>query len=66
MRSLEFVFNGVLQLKMFKKIVAVILAVIICIGIVSVAASAKETLNYLMLGDSIAEGFGIKNPDEAS
>lgn len=45
---------------MFKKIVAVILAVIICIGIVSVAASAKETLNYLMLGDSIAEGFGIK------
>lgn len=55
-----------LNLKAIKKIIAIILAVVLCIGFVSVSASAKERLNYLLLGDSIAEGFGVKNPDEAS
>lgn len=55
-----------LNLKAIKKIIASILAVVLCIGFVSVSASAKERLNYLLLGDSIAEGFGVKNPDEAS
>ena len=55
-----------LNLKATKKIISIILAVALCIGFVSVSASAKERLNYLLLGDSIAEGFGVKNPDEAS
>ena len=59
-------FVEVLNLKSLKKIIAIILTVTFCIGIISVSASAKEKLNYLLLGDSIAEGFGIKNPDEAS
>lgn len=53
-------------MKAVKKFVAIVLSLVICIGMVSVSASAKEKLNYLLLGDSIAEGFGIKNPDEAS
>ena len=59
-------FVEVLNLKSLKKIIAIILTVTFCIGIISVSASAKEKFNYLLLGDSIAEGFGIKNPDEAS
>lgn len=59
-------FVEVLKLKSLKKIIAIILTVTFCIGIISVSASAKEKLNYLLLGDSIAEGFGITNPDEAS
>ena len=55
-----------LILKAVKKIIAIILAVALCIGIASVSVSAKEEVNYLLLGDSIAEGFGVKNPDEAS
>lgn len=53
-------------MKNFRRIIAIILSIIICIGILSVAAGAKGQTNYLVLGDSIAEGFGIKNPDEAS
>lgn len=59
-------FVEVLNLKSLKKIIAIILTVTFCVGIISVSASAKEKLNYLLLGDSIAEGFGITNPDEAS
>ena len=59
-------FVEVLNLKSLKKLIAIILTVSFCIGIISVSASAKEKLNYLLLGDSIAEGFGITNPDEAS
>lgn len=59
-------FVEVLNLKSLKKLIAIILTVTFCIGIISVSASAKEKLNYLLLGDSIAEGFGITNPDEAS
>ena len=59
-------FVEVLNLKSLKKIIAIILTVTFCIGIISVSASAKEKFNYLLLGDSIAEGFGITNPDEAS
>lgn len=59
-------FVEVLSLKSLKKLIAIILTVTLCIGIISVSASAKEKLNYLLLGDSIAEGFGITNPDEAS
>lgn len=59
-------FVEVLNLKSLKKLIAIILTVTLCIGIISVSASAKEKINYLLLGDSIAEGFGITNPDEAS
>lgn len=55
-----------LNLKAVKKIIAIILTVALCLGILSVSVCAKEKLNYLLLGDSIAEGFGITNPDEAS
>lgn len=38
------------------------------IGVFAVSVSAKEErpLNYLVIGDSIAKGFGLKNPSEAS
>lgn len=54
------------MLKILRKVVSVILVVAVCIGVLSVSVSARKNLNYLVLGDSIAEGFGIKNPDEAS
>ncbi|MGN1480038.1 MAG: SGNH/GDSL hydrolase family protein, partial [Acutalibacteraceae bacterium] len=53
-------------MRMIKKITALFVAFAICFAAVSLTASAKENTNYLVLGDSIAEGFGIKNPDEAS
>ena len=65
-RFLEFVFSGVLNLKAVKKIIAIVLTVALCLGILSVSVCAKEKLNYLLLGDSIAEGFGITNPNDAS
>ena len=55
-----------IYLKICKKIISVILILTLCAGLFSAAAFAEsDKLNYLVLGDSIAEGFGIKNPDEA-
>lgn len=54
-------------MKGLKKLLAVIIAVIVCMSALGIAASAEpDTTRYLVIGDSIAEGFGIKNPDEAS
>ena len=47
-----------------KKAIAALLTVLLCFSL-SVPAFAKAPLNYLLLGDSIAEGYGIENSDEA-
>lgn len=60
------VIGRVVTVKYLKKIIAVLVSVALCLSILGIAASAEDTLNYLVLGDSIAQGFGIKNPDEAS
>ncbi|MBQ6163559.1 MAG: SGNH/GDSL hydrolase family protein [Clostridia bacterium] len=53
------------MLKM-KKILAVLLSAALFAGCVPFAtAGAAETPRYLVLGDSIAEGYGILNSDEA-
>ncbi len=52
-------------MKIFTKITAVILILIIAIVPLTVSA-ANEKLNYLVLGDSIGVGAGVVNPDEAS
>lgn len=51
-----------------KKITAVILSAVICVCMFSFSASAADAdkKNYLVIGDSIAEGFGISNPDESA
>lgn len=51
-----------------KRITALILSAVICVCIFSFGASAVDTdrKNYLVIGDSIAEGFGISNPDESA
>ena len=55
-----------IYLKICKKIISVILILTLCAGLFSAAAFAEsDKLNYLVLGDSIAEGFGLKNPEEA-
>ena len=49
-----------------RKIIAVLTAISLCFVMFSFFASAEDDeLNYLVIGDSIAEGFGLKNPEEA-
>lgn len=60
------IIRRVISVKYLKRIIAVLVSVALCLSLLGIAASAKEELNYLVLGDSIAQGFGIKNPDEAS
>ncbi len=56
-------------MKSFKKIVALLCAFVIAFSAVSFAfaqsAETEEPLNLLLLGDSITQGFGIVNRDEA-
>lgn len=50
-----------------KKFISIILSVCLIISVVCISAFAYERpKNYLLLGDSITQGFGVKNPDEAS
>lgn len=51
-----------------KKTAAVISAVILIISMISFGSFAadEDAKNYLVIGDSIAEGFGISNPDESA
>ncbi|MBR4766301.1 MAG: SGNH/GDSL hydrolase family protein, partial [Clostridia bacterium] len=51
-----------------RKTLAFILAFTLILSIASPLCFAEETekLNYLLLGDSIAQGYGIKNRSEAS
>lgn len=53
-------------MKLMKKAVAVLMAVVVSVGALVFSASAQESLNYLVLGDSIAEGFAVINRDVAS
>ncbi|MCQ2463483.1 MAG: SGNH/GDSL hydrolase family protein [Clostridia bacterium] len=48
-----------------KKVIALLIALIIAAGCVSVAFAADKPLNYVLLGDSIAWGAGVYNSDEA-
>lgn len=49
------------------RVISLILALSIVFSITAFAAdSPKEKYNYVLLGDSIARGAGIINPDEAS
>lgn len=48
-----------------KKIIALLLCAVLAAGCCVPAIAAEEPLRYLLLGDSIAEGYGIENPDEA-
>lgn len=53
---------------MIKKLLCVLLSVIFIISCVSITSSALDSKpeNYLVIGDSIAKGFGLENPKEAS
>ncbi|MBQ6065505.1 MAG: SGNH/GDSL hydrolase family protein [Clostridia bacterium] len=49
-----------------KKLLAVLLAAVLAASCCLPAFAAEERhLRYLLLGDSIAEGYGVENPDEA-
>lgn len=49
----------------FKKAFSVILSLIIILSASVIIHADDEKLNYVVLGDSIAYGFGIRNSDEA-
>ena len=49
---------------MKKKIISVILCLCMILPF-TLAAHAQEPLNYLLLGDSIAQGYGVYNRDKA-
>lgn len=50
-----------------KKFLSVLMCAVMLLSVLIVGASAEEgKKNYLLLGDSIAQGFGISNPQEAS
>lgn len=52
---------------MIKKFISMLLCCIMLLSMFCVVAFASdEKVNYLLLGDSITEGFGIANPYEAS
>ncbi len=48
-----------------KKIIALALCAALAAGCCVPAFAADKPLNYLLLGDSIAEGYGVENSDEA-
>ena len=48
-----------------KRIIALLLCAALAASCCVPAFAADEPLDYLLLGDSIAEGFGVENPDEA-
>ncbi|MBO4893626.1 MAG: SGNH/GDSL hydrolase family protein [Clostridia bacterium] len=51
-----------------KKITAVLLAIVLLLSSTALFAFAEESepLNYLLIGDSIAQGYGVENRNEAS
>lgn len=54
-------------MKTAKRIIAVFVAFVMLLSCLVVSASAAdEKLNYLVIGDSIAEGFGVTNRDESA
>lgn len=57
-------------MKMFKRISALILSVLMLMSFafcfVSAEDNIKENINFVVIGDSIAEGFGVANEDDAA
>ena len=57
-------------MKMFKRIIALILSVLMLTSFafcfVSAEDNVKENINFVVIGDSIAEGFGVANEDDAA
>lgn len=57
-------------MKMFKRISALILSVLMLMSFafcfVSAEDNVKENINFVVIGDSIAEGFGVANEDDAA
>ena len=53
-------------MKTTKKFLSVILALSMLLSILPIGAFALDVKNYLVLGDSIGHGSGLKNPEEAS
>lgn len=49
-----------------KKYLAIFLSIVLSVSLILPAFAADSSVNYLLLGDSITEGFGISNPDQAS
>lgn len=54
-------------MKIFKKIIALTLALVLCASLClpAFAEDDSEKLNYLVLGDSIAAGYGLMNSENA-
>ena len=48
-----------------KRALSIILAFILLISCFSISCFAEEKLSYVVIGDSIARGAGVLNPDEA-
>ena len=55
-------------MKKTKRAVSLVLSMIIALSLLTTAAYGvlTEKPDYLLMGDSIAEGYGVANPDEAS
>ena len=53
-------------MKTAKKIISIFLAMLMIFSTMIIGASAEDdTVNYLVLGDSIAFGFGVENRTES-
>lgn len=52
-------------MKLFRKISAVVLSLIMAVAVMIPAFAADEALKYVVLGDSIGYGAGVLNSDEA-
>ena len=52
-------------MKKFLSVISVLLVISLLLPVSAFAAQKEEKLNYVLLGDSIARGAGVLNPDEA-
>ena len=48
-----------------KRFVSILLSAVLLLSVFSVFGFAKDTKKYVVIGDSIARGAGVLNPDEA-
>ena len=48
-----------------KKVISVLIVCVLAFAMCVPAFAADSRLNYVLIGDSITEGYGIDNPDEA-
>ncbi len=49
-----------------KKIISLILSLVLCLSFAAPCFAEDAQKSYVVLGDSISQGFGVENPDEAS